>query len=115
MSETENQSLQIEDLTILTALKKVFEISRNHDTINIGATEVARDLYREGSQKFEVIVMAKDLLKEYQDIILFKAKELNIPVLMVESRKELASVMPFKAKNIGAVGIELLMILRVKI
>lgn len=104
------EPFQVEDLTVLTALEKVIETCRNHDTICVGATEVSRLLYKatpeEDAQKFELIVMAKDLLKEYQDIILFKAKELNIPVLYVETRKELAGVMPFKPKNIGAVGIK---------
>lgn len=58
------------------------------------------------ARKFKLIVVSKDLIKEYQDIIMFKAKELDIPVLFVDSRKELASIMPFKAKNIGAAGIK---------
>jgi ribosomal protein L7Ae-like RNA K-turn-binding protein len=104
------ESFQVEDLTILSALKKVMEICRNHDSVSIGATEVARQLYRitpeTETQKPKLIVVSKDLIKEYQDIIMFKARELNIPVLFVDSRKELASIMPFKAKNIGAVGIK---------
>lgn len=103
------ESFQVEDLTILSALKKVMEICRNHDSVSIGATEVGRMLYRitpeTETQRPELIVVSKDLLEEYQKIIMFKAKELNIPVLFVDSRKELASIMPFKAKNIGAVGI----------
>lgn len=104
------ESFQVEDLSILSALKKVVEVCRNHDSMSVGATEVARLLYRISpeteTQKFELIVVSKDLIKEYQDIIMFKAKELSIPVLFVDSRKELAGIMPFKAKNIGAVGIK---------
>lgn len=109
MSEP-TESFQVEDLTILSALRKVLEICRSHDSVSIGATEVARVLYRTTPetevQKFKLIVVSKDLIKEYQDIIMFKAKELDIPVLFVDSRKELASIMPFKAKNIGAAGIK---------
>lgn len=109
MSEA-TESFQVEDLTILSSLKSVLEDCRDHDSVSIGATEVARALYQitpeTDAQKFKLIVVSKDLIKEYQDIIMFKAKELDIPVLFVDSRKELASIMPFKAKNIGAAGIK---------
>lgn len=96
------ESLQ-EDLTMQSALKKVFRICRNHDSLKIGASEVTRTLYQ--SSPIELIVMSDDLHEDYKTIIIKKAEELSVPVVTVESRKELGELMPFSSKKIGAVGI----------
>lgn len=92
-----------EELNIQTALQSVINTCRNHDSIKIGASEVVRALYM--NTPIQLIVLPEDLLDEYKTIITAKAQELNIPVVKVESRIELAKLMPFKVKKIGAVAI----------
>lgn len=92
-----------EDLTIQSALKKVFETSRNHDSLKIGASEVVRSLYQ--NSPLQLVVISEDLLEDYKTIITKKAEEVNIPVVKVESRKELGEMMPFSARKMGAVGV----------
>lgn len=96
------ESLQ-EDLTIQSALKKVFQTSRNHDALRIGASDVVRKMYQ--GQKFQLIVMSSDLLEDYKTLIMNKAEEMQVPVVKVESRKELGELMPFPARKMGAVGV----------
>jgi len=96
------ESLQ-EDLTIQSALKKVLQTSRNHDALKIGASEVVRCLYQ--GSPLQMIVMPEDLLEEYKTIITQKAEELSVPIVKVESRKELGELMPFHARKMGAVGV----------
>lgn len=92
-----------EDLTMQSALKRVFQICRNHDTLKIGASDVVRSFYQGNGLK--LVAMAGDLLEDYQKIILKKAEELNVPVVKVDSRSELGGLMPFSARSIGAVGV----------
>jgi ribosomal protein L7Ae-like RNA K-turn-binding protein len=92
-----------EELNIQTALQSVINTSRNHDAAKFGASDVVRALYT--NTPLQLIVLPEDLLDEYKTIITAKAQEMNIPIVKVESRAELAKLMPFKAKKIGAVGI----------
>ncbi|KAM0679466.1 40S ribosomal protein S12 [Glugoides intestinalis] len=96
------ESLQ-EDLTMQSALKKVFRICRNHDSLKLGASEVSRKLYQ--GTPLQLIVMSEDILQEYKTIIINKAEELSVPIVTVETRKELGELMPFPSKKIAAVGI----------
>lgn len=92
-----------EELNIQTALQSVLNTCRNHDTLKIGASEVVRALYM--NAPLQLIVLPEDLLDEYKTIITSKAQENNVPIVKVDSRVELAKLMPFKTKRIGAVGI----------
>jgi len=96
------ESLQ-EDLTVQSSLKRVFQICRHHDTLKVGASEVVRSLYR--GRCLQLVVMSADLQEDYQTIIMKKAEELNVPVVKVDSRKELGGLMPFSARSMGAVGV----------
>lgn len=92
-----------EELTIQTALQSVFKTTRNHNFLKVGASEVVRALYQ--NVNLQLIVLPEDLLDEYKTIITEKAKEMNVPIVKTESRAELAKLMPFSAKKIGAAAI----------
>ncbi|ELA41703.1 uncharacterized protein VICG_01207 [Vittaforma corneae ATCC 50505] len=96
------ESLQ-EDLTVQSALKKVLQVCRNHDSLKIGASEVVRCLYQ--NAPLQLIIIPEDLFEDYKTIIMKKAEELSIPVVKIESRQELGELMPFSARKIGAVGV----------
>lgn len=102
--------IHTEDLTITSALQKVMQVSRNHDQLAIGATRVAKILYRMVSQDevsdLKLVILAKDLLPEYQTLITAKCKQFNIPIIYLSDRKELGSIIPIKGiKRTGAVGV----------
>ena len=92
-----------EELNFQTAIQSVVNTSRNHDAAKFGASDVVRALY--ANIPLQLIILAEDLLDQYKIIITAKAQELNIPIMKIATRAELAKLMPFKAKNIGAVGI----------
>ncbi|KAI4290780.1 small subunit ribosomal protein S12e [Pancytospora philotis] len=105
-----SEGFQAEDMTVVSALNKIFMTCRNHHKLALGSAEVVKALLRsnsaESADALELVIMAKDLLQEYQTIIVEKCKEFNVPVIYVDDRKQLAEISPLKrAKNVGVVGI----------
>lgn len=106
-----NEAFQTEDVTIHSALRQIFVTCKNHNKLALGATEVIKSLVRvasiEDQECLRLVVMAKDLLQDFQSIIVEKCKELNVSILYVDDRKQLAEISPLKrVKNIGVVGIK---------
>jgi len=104
----ENAIFESEDLSLRTAFEKVFTICRNHNKILMGAKEIIKTLVRSTAQDapLKMVIIAKDADQQAQDIMLFKCREKNVPVIYVDTRKELGEMAPLKkVKNIGAVGI----------
>lgn len=107
----QNEAYQAEDLTITSALQQIFKNCKNHNMLALGTTEVIKSLYRTTSTEDEeimnLVVVAKDNLSEFTHIIEDKCRQLNIPLLFVETREELASITPLKRiKKASAIGIK---------
>ena len=99
-------TIQIEEeLNMKACLEKCLEISYNHVKVASGSKEILKTLVRE--QELKLVILAKDLIQGYQDVILNQCKAQNVPVVYLESRKELAEIFPYaKLKKAGAVGIK---------
>ena len=54
----------------------------------------------------KLVILAKDLIKEYQDLIVPKCEQFGIPIIFLEDRVELGSITPMKIKKAGAIGIK---------
>lgn len=104
-----NEAFQTEDLTVESALKQVFATCKNHNKLALGAIEVVKALYRGAgsADSVKLVVMAKDLLQSYQDIIIDQCRQQGIVVMYVEDRKQLGAITPLKkVKNTGVIGIK---------
>lgn len=106
-----NEAFQTEDVTIHSALRQIFITCKNHNKLALGATEVVKSLMRATSAEdlecLRLVVVAKDLLQEFQDIIVERCRALNVSILYVDDRKQLAEISPLKrVKNIGVIGIK---------
>merc|ERR1712131_166873 len=93
-----------EELNMKICLEKCLKVAHNHVKISSGATEVLKALVRE--QEMKLVILAKDLLQKYQDVIVESCKKRNVPIVFVESREEMAEIIPIKMKKSGACGIK---------
>lgn len=108
---TMTEPFQSEDMTVVSALSKVFITCKNHNMLALGSAEVIKTLYRvsstDASSGLKLVVMAKDLLPEFQSIIVEKCKEQDIAIIYIDDRKQLAEITPIKRiKNMGVIGIK---------
>lgn len=106
-----NGSFKMEDMTVQTALRQIFAVCKNHNKLARGSAEVLKCLLRgaspEGPDSLKLVIMAKDLLQDYQSIILQKCQEANVPVIYVDDQKQLAEISPIKrVKKMGVIGIK---------
>lgn len=106
----EGNTYQLEDLTIKNALTSTFVVSRNHNKLSVGATEVAKCLERvlpdDPSTRPELVVLAQDLEERFKTIILSQCERLSVPVIYIDDRRTLASMLPIKRiRDAGAVCI----------
>ncbi len=96
------------DLTVETALQNIFQTCRNHNKLAIGFKEVVKSLYRskDDENKLKLVVVAKDTVPNVLAIIEYKCRELNIPMIFLETNQELGKIAPIKkVKNMSAIGI----------
>lgn len=90
-------------MDINMCLKKVLNTAYNHVKACMGAKETLKALARE--EDLKLVVLAKDLHQNYNDVILAKCQKANVPVIYLESREELASIFPVKCKKAGAIAV----------
>ncbi|RVD93030.1 40S ribosomal S12 [Tubulinosema ratisbonensis] len=78
-----------EQSSLNLALSQVFSVSGGHNKLVVGFRQVASILQRE---KPVFVCIAKDMQNQANDVLLALCKKHQVPVIFIETRKELATL-----------------------
>ena len=92
------------DLDIKTCIKTCLKTAYSHVKALTGSKEIVKNLIR--NEEISLVILSKDLIKQYQDLILMLCKNNNVPVIFLENKSELAEVFPIKVKKASAIAIK---------
>ncbi|KCZ81947.1 hypothetical protein H312_00590 [Anncaliia algerae PRA339] len=91
-----------EQSSLNLALSQVFSVAKGHNQLVVGFRQVASILQRE---KPKFVCIAKDMESQANSILLALCKKSEIPVIYIETRKELASLAG-KGGKIGVIALK---------